>query len=209
MINKLRDELLIEIAELIEKYNPEFAASVAEHLSSQEFLDRLTPVLSPKAKTSQTVMTQGTRSVEDNQCPKSSRTSSIKGDRTARKKDNPSSVGNQHPKKPRPLLLVKLEKTEPEKSAILGKFYDSLMSKKILPNLEALRTFALNIGLPPIKASSHSRAISPLIKALSPFPVEELKTKLNVVMPMATQDDRSLEGWANIILDKEQRTKRD
>lgn len=201
-------ELFIEIARLLKKYNPELSKNLADHLSSSEFIERLVSVLHPvEENLSITASTQAIQSTAGNKRLRKSRTSVAKGTKKTHKKDNSSAAGNQRRKSSPPLSLIELEKTDPEKSALLIKFYNGLMDKTFLPTLGDIRTFASNTELPPIKADARSRAIPPLVKALLPLPVDKLKTKLDSVMPMIIQDDRSLEGWANIILDKEQRTK--
>ncbi|MFH7029058.1 MAG: hypothetical protein ACHBN1_27620 [Heteroscytonema crispum UTEX LB 1556] len=83
------------------------------------------------------------------------------------------------------------------------------MDKTLLPTLQDIRNFSSDTGIPAIKATSRNRAIISLVKALLPLNVEELKTKLDAAMPASPQDDRSLEAWANIILDKERRIKQE
>ncbi|MEH2301847.1 MAG: hypothetical protein V7K88_23390 [Nostoc sp.] len=85
------------------------------------------------------------------------------------------------------------------------------MAKKvsILPNLQDIRNFASDTGLSTIKATSRNKAIIPLIKDLLSLNIEQLKTKLDGLIPVLPQDDRSLEAWANIILDKERQTKQE
>jgi hypothetical protein len=205
--DKLDYELLIELSKLLKKYHPELSKSLAENLSSPEFIERLVSVLYPAAKIPQTSIAQENKPEAGKQSLKNSRSSLRKGAKTGRKKNYQSTSGNRTQKSSHPSFLVNLEKTEPEKAVLLIKFYDKLMDKTCLPTLANIRTFASKIGVQPIKSTSRSKAILPLVKALLPLSLEELKTKLDTVMPGLTQDDRSLEGWANIILDKEHRSK--
>ena len=65
------------------------------------------------------------------------------------------------------------------------------------------------MGLPPLNATARDKAIVPLTKALLPLSLEVLKARLAEVKSVSNQDDRSLEGWSNIILDKERRKKQE
>lgn len=102
--------------------------------------------------------------------------------------------------------LVELEKTEPDRSTLLLKLYDSLMVKSLLPTLRDIQTFVSDTGLPPFKATARSKAIVPFMKTLLNLPLDELKVKLSAIQSVSSQDNRSLEGWSNIILDKRRRT---
>jgi hypothetical protein len=105
--------------------------------------------------------------------------------------------------------LVTVGKTEPEKSDLLVKFYDGLTAKTVLPTLRDIQAFVSDMGLPPLKATARDKAIVPLTKALLPLSLEVLKARLAEVKSVSNQDDRSLEGWSNIILDKERRKKQE
>ena len=173
-------ELLIEIAKLFGKYGPETFESLSEKLSTPEFSERLSSVLSVVAKKGRTVRPQETELTEQTRSPKDFRSS-----------------------------LVAAKKTDPEKSELLVNFYDGLTAKTFLPTLRDIQAFVSDTGSPPLKASTRDKAIIPLVKVLLPLPLEELKTRLSVVKSVPSQDDRSLEGWSNIILDKGRRTKQD
>lgn len=170
--------LLIEIAKLLRKYGPETFESLAENLSTPEFSERLVSVLSTVAKTGRTVRPKESETAEERRSLRDFRSS-----------------------------LVAAGKTEPEKSELLVKFYDGLTAKTILPTLRDIQAFASDMGLPPLKATARDKAVIPLTKALLPLPLEELRARLAAVKPVSNQDDRSLEGWSNIILDKERRKK--
>jgi hypothetical protein len=180
VIDQSSDELLIEVAELLKKYNPELSESIAKHLSSPEFVKRLVSILSTKSQ-------------------------------QHKKKRKPEEKLSAVKRTQRGLResLLQLEETEPEKSAILVKFYDELKDKSLLPEMQDIRKFSSDKGLPKIKVNSRRDAINPLVKSLLRLSVKEIKAKLNEIMPISIQDDRSLEGWADIILNKHQHTKED
>lgn len=173
-------ELLIEIAKLLNKYGTETFDSLANYLSLPESSERLVSILSQSARAYY----------------------------IAENEKNQKVVGNLRPRNFRS-SLIELEKTDPEKSALLVEFYDSLIANNLLPTMQSIRAFASDMGLQPIKATSRNKAIIPLVKALMPLPVKKFKKKLDAMKPVSTKNDRSLEGWASIILDKEQRTKRE
>ncbi len=100
--------------------------------------------------------------------------------------------------------LDKLQDLEPDKYALLSRFWESLIAGNILPSLGDLRDFASTIGLPSVKATSRAKAIGPLISALSVMPVDSLRERLSRVFIEGTGNDRSLESWSNLILDKDQ-----
>ncbi len=178
MSNRPEFELLSEIARLLKKYGPETFESLAENLSSPEFSECLVSVLATAAKVGRTARAKEVETAEQRRSPRDFRSS-----------------------------LVAIGATEPEKSELLVKFYDGLTAKTFLPTLRDVQTFASDTGLPPVKAKARHKAIVPLIKALLPLSLEDVKAKLSAVKPVSTQDDRSLEGWSNIILDRERRAK--
>jgi hypothetical protein len=96
---------------------------------------------------------------------------------------------------------------ETEKANILVKLYDDLMAKSILPSMRDLETFSLDNNLPKINATSRQKAVIPFLKTLLPLPLEDLILLLAKLKPRVSSDDRSLEGWSNIILDKNKTTK--
>jgi hypothetical protein len=89
-----------------------------------------------------------------------------------------------------------------EKSDLLLKFYDDLMAKTTLPTLRSLQSFVSDAGLPPFKAKLRDKAVAQVVKNLSALPLDELKSVLSTIRQTPSQDDRSLEGWSNIILNK-------
>lgn len=177
MSGKNELDLLVELVKLVRKYGPETFESLAAQISMPEFTQRLADLLSTTAKAS----------------------------RAAR-----PSEGHFESRRPRRNFrssLLELEKSEPEKAAILIRLYDGLMAKTFLPTLRELKAFASDNGLPPPKATARDKAIVPLIKTLLPMSLEELKTRLQGLQPILDNDDRSLEGWSNIILSRERQSK--
>lgn len=179
MNNELELELLVEIAKLLKKYGPETFEILSGNLSSPEFAERLVSILSTTARVARTVRAKGLETTERKKSPRDFRSS-----------------------------LVALEKTDKEKSTLLIKFYDDLMAKTFLPKLRDIQAFVEDNGLPPAKATARDKAIIPLFKALSPLPLDELRSRLSMLKPVSTKDDRSLEGWSKIILDKDRRTRK-
>ena len=209
MTNEAELELLIEIAKLLKKYSPELSKSMAENLSSPEFIKRLVSVLSPAEQKLQNVVTQEIHQATEKQSVTKTRSSGIKGSKTSKKKSSQPAKRNQISTNSYPGFLNDLKTTEPHKSALLIKFHKVLIDKTVLRTLQDIRDFASEIGLPQIKATSRNQAIISLIKDLLPLDIENLRTKIDEIMPVKPQDDRSLEAWADIILDKELRTKQE
>jgi hypothetical protein len=177
MSDKPELALLIEIAKLLKKYGPETFEKLAENLSSAEFSQRLTSVLFTTARTA--------RSAKKDFLP-------------AEAKLTPRDFRSS---------LVALGKTESEKSELLIKFYDGLSAKVLLPTLREIQSFASDMGLPSLKATARDKALVPFVKSFLPLSIEEIRTKLARIQPVSSANDRSLEGWSNIILDKERRSK--
>jgi hypothetical protein len=173
-------ELLVEIAKLLKRYGPETFEGLAQGLSTPEFSERLVSVLIMTAKTG----------------------------RTARPKEREIEVTRRRPNvRDFRSSLVDLGKSEPEKSDLLIRFYDELSAKAVLPTMRDIQGFASDMGLPSLNATARSKAIIPLVKALLPLPLEDLRARLMTVKRVQNQDDRSLEGWGKIILDKDDRKK--
>jgi hypothetical protein len=101
--------------------------------------------------------------------------------------------------------LAVLQQTEPQKYELISDFYNALQTKAILPTMRDIKAFVLDCGLPEIRGDSRQKSIAPLIKRLILLPTETLSIKLRIPKP-DQKGDRSLEGWTNIILDKERRT---
>ncbi|MEH1914933.1 hypothetical protein [Nostoc sp.] len=209
MTNQPEFELLIEIAKLLKKHSPEFSKSLAELLSSPKFIEHLVSVLSSTNTISSTGITQQIKPTTSNQRLKKPRSSLTKKAKTSQKKESQSAKSGLSASVSYPLFLKELETTDPEKSALLIKLYYSLINKTLLPTLQDIRNFASDTGLSTIKATSRNKAIIPFVRDLLSLNIEQLKTKLDGLMPVLPEDDRSLEAWANIILDKERQTKQE
>lgn len=178
MNDKPELELLIDIAKLLKKYGPETFEILAERLSNPDFSESLVSILAKTAKANKTLTTSKTST----------------STKRSRRRDFRSS-------------LMELGKTDPEKSELLLKFYTKLIAKSVLPTLRDIRSFASDRSPQSIKAMSRDKAIIPLIKILLPKPLDELKDLLSEITPVSELDDRSLEGWSNIILNKNRRSR--
>lgn len=100
-----------------------------------------------------------------------------------------------------PRSLAALENVEQEKYQLLMSFRTDLIAKKFLPSLRDVKEFAVEYGLPEVRAKSRQRAISPLIGSLVKLPNEQLVARIQS-LKRYDMGDRSLEGWSNLILDK-------
>jgi hypothetical protein len=172
-------ELFVEIAKLIKKYGPETFESLSGKLSSPGYTERLVAILSTTARIARMARVNAPETTKHQKFPRDFRSS-----------------------------LVALEKTDKEKSGLLIEFYDDLMAKTFLPTLKDIQAFVADHGLPPAKATARDKAIIPLFKALLPLPLDELKRRLLTLKSVSNKDDRSLEGWSNIILNKSHRIKK-
>ena len=67
-----------------------------------------------------------------------------------------------------------------------------------------MRVFAGDNGLEPVIATSREKAIMPLLKDLASQPLDRVK---EIVQNITNEsgEDRTLEGWAGVILDKKRR----
>lgn len=178
MINKSEIQLLTEIAKLIKKYGPETFETLSKSLYSPEFSNHLAALLSKSA----TIGHDSRRNI-------SGRTRNAIGIHTFRS------------------TLVALAEKDRDKSAIVVKLYDDLTSKTILPTLRDIQAFLSDAGLPILKAKGRDKAIIPFIKILLPYSATDLASLLSHIKYSSTNDDRSLESWSNIILDKKRRSR--
>jgi len=96
--------------------------------------------------------------------------------------------------------LLTLSSSDPERSKVLVGIFDRMAAKSLLPSLRDVRDFAIDNGLPPIKATSRDKAIAPFIKSLQPLEIGELKKVAEKLRPISSKGDRSLEGWSDVIL---------
>jgi hypothetical protein len=103
--------------------------------------------------------------------------------------------------------LVKLEMSEPDKSALLVAFYDGVMAKQLLPTLDELNSFASTLQLEPFKRTPRDKATYYLTKKLMTFSLEDLKRAISLAPPTDRNgNDRSMDGWSQLILSKKRTT---
>ena len=103
-----------------------------------------------------------------------------------------------------PSSLTALKSVEPEKYQRLMNFYTDLIAKRVLPTIRDIKEFAMDCGLPEVRAKSRQGAISPLVGSLIKFPNEQVIAKMKSLKKYDT-GNRSLEGWSNIILSRQRR----
>jgi hypothetical protein len=169
-------ELLTDIARLLRKYGPDAFEELARYVEKPDFIDHLAAIFNAFA-------------------------------RVGRKKI-PYAIGvsrETHGRSGVQKLLRELEENEPAKYQVLSIFYNDLLVKNVFPSLREIKAFALDNGLVLPKATSRDKAILPLLKALSHLPTEEIKAILERTLMRAKGGDRTLEGWAGVIL-KERRS---
>jgi hypothetical protein len=97
-------------------------------------------------------------------------------------------------------LLAAMERSEPDKARVLKAFYEALTAKHILPTLHELRGFVDDSGLTRVVATTREKAVPPLIRDLARRTIPEIQTMLAGVRMEAVPGDRTLQGWADIIL---------
>lgn len=100
-------------------------------------------------------------------------------------------------------LLSELQKDHPEKAQVLSGFHGALAAKRALPTLRELRSFALDNGLNGVSATSREKAIGQILRDLAARHLEDVRLMLGRVRMEDATGDRTLEGWTDIILDKE------
>lgn len=105
--------------------------------------------------------------------------------------------------------LVESAQSEPGKFELLIKLYDDLGAKTILPSLRDIKFFVEDVGLNPMKATDRSKAVIALIKQLSLLNADEIRSKVSNLKFNNFKDDRSLEGWNNIIFNKNRRDEKE
>lgn len=171
-------DLLVDIARLLKKYGPDVFDELARMLNQTEVVKNLIAILEDSAGKARSAKAFGG----------GKRRSS--GQRTGLRQ-----------------LLSELEVREPQKGELLANFNEALGSKSVLPTLKELRYFAMDNGLSPIRATARDKAIYPFLKDLATRPVEEIKSIVNRASIGAQMGDRSLEGWAGVILDKKRSKK--
>lgn len=168
--------LLEDLARLLRKHGPGAFSDLAALLRNPAKVDELTAIL-------ETISSAGRKAKVHNADSARSRT------KTA------SATLLQ--------LLSEMEKTDPAKAALLIKFNDDLSSKRVLPSLKDLRYFASDNQLKGVSADSREKAIGPLIRELSRRTSEELSLIFGRLRTFEnTGDDRSLQRWTEVILNK-------
>jgi hypothetical protein len=172
-------DLLVDLSKLLKKYGPEVFERLSEHLSTPEFTERLTRLLPGAARTARAV---------------------------------PATGPNPRPKLPSQKelrsALVALGDTDPKRGALLVRLYDELMARTVLPTTQTLLRFAAKAGLGSLETRSRPQAGVALLESLRGRPLEELTGLVADLATVAGRDDRSLENWTRIILDKELRTRK-
>ena len=103
-----------------------------------------------------------------------------------------------------PKALITLKSADPEKYQLLMNLYNALVAKTVLPSLKNIKEFAMDCGLPEVRAKSRQKAISPLIGSLIKSLDELIIAKIQSLKKYDT-GDRSLEGWSNIILNRKRK----
>ncbi len=99
-------------------------------------------------------------------------------------------------------LLSTISESEPDKAKALSTLYDAVVAKRAFPTLRELRSFATDNGLRSVSATSRDKALIPFFRDLAGRPIEELRAILARIRPAGGVEDRTLEGWTNIILGK-------
>lgn len=120
-----------------------------------------------------------------------------------RQRGRPRREGSQRPSSLRGWLSA-LRETEPVKGALIGDFYDAVVSKQVLPTLGELRRFAGDNGLGPVNATTRDKAVGPLVRALASRSEDEIRSFMARTVEVAKGGDRTLQGWADLILRKHQ-----
>lgn len=123
------------------------------------------------------------------------------GDAGRRASHRPGRAGSQRGSSLRGFLL-KLRERDSEKGAMMVEVYDALLSKRVLPTLGQLREFARDNGLGPVNATSREKAVGPLVRALALLPTDQLRGLMARLTEDSPRGDRTLEGWAELILKK-------
>lgn len=173
MIDQQDISLLQDLLKLLSKYGPDPFVRLANIVSSPEIMQDLGKML-----------TQLGRIVEVN--GKINTTKPI---------GNSTSVRD---------LLASLKETEHEKYILLMDFFDDFQIARVLPTMRDIREFAANCNLPPVKQTSRQRAINPIMRTLCSLPLAEVSRITHSLAKSEMNDtDRELEGWSNIILDRE------
>jgi hypothetical protein len=168
--------LLADLARLVRKHGPTAFSDLSAILRNPEKVEELTTILEAGASA---------------------------GRRVTNYKAGAPTPRRQVPALSLPLLFSRMRTTDPQITDLLSKFYEDLLAKRVLPTLRGLREFAHENHLKGAHAESREKAIGPLIRDLSGHPSDQIASILGRVRPaQSVPDDRSLERWADVILDK-------
>ena len=96
-------------------------------------------------------------------------------------------------------VLDELRKSDPEKHSIIAEIRSYLIAEKALPSMGELRQFANMQNLSIGNASSRRAAIVPFLRSIAKRPTVEADQLLRLMVP-SNRDDRSLEGWRDVIV---------
>ncbi|MBI5826895.1 MAG: hypothetical protein HZB22_04125 [Deltaproteobacteria bacterium] len=171
-----RFDLLSDLARLIKKHGIDAFAELANYLSHPEAIEHLITIIEGTFKAGQSA--------------------SIDKDRGAQGAGRGTGVKR---------LIDDLEKSDPQKAEIISAFYHTLLAKNALPSIKEMRDFSIDTGLKPVHAKSRDKAIFPLLKDIAARPLNEVKDIIGRISLRGIGDDRTLEGWAKVILNKEHR----
>lgn len=172
-------ELLGDMIKLLKKYGPEAFEDLARQLSTPEFVQRLQALLTGAARAARDA------GMGDAEGP--------------RRKIREASYRS---------TLVALEGTEPEKARALLILYDKLMGKLLLPTMGELRSFASQLGAPPLQGTTRPRAVVEIVKELEARPLNEVQAVIERLERNEYSDDRSLASWTRVIFDKDLRSRK-
>jgi hypothetical protein len=100
-------------------------------------------------------------------------------------------------------ILEDLREVDPQKYEAISKFLSAFVTGEVLPTIREVKAFAEACGLQNFTATSREKAIAPLVRALVGLPTEEIVRRAGR-LPKSGRRDRELEGWAGIILKKDQ-----
>jgi hypothetical protein len=175
-----RDELLVDLARLLRKYGPSAFSDLADWLKDPEARSDVISVL-------------------DIMVSSSPGTAHMPRQAGARRRD----AGLASVRR----LIDGLADEDPQMAELLATFVDMLASKQALASVAALQQFARDNGLPPIKAKSRDAAITALVRALMAYDVDAVRSILQTMPPPHGRGgDRTLEGWTDVILGRDDRS---
>ena len=96
-------------------------------------------------------------------------------------------------------VLKKLRLSDPEKHALIAEIRHQLMAGEVLSSMSQLRYFAQTHDLTVGNATSRNAAIAPFLRSLAKLPTHEILS-MRDSMIKASNDDRSLERWREVIV---------